>query len=603
MHTLRLLFFLCLFGVPILSLAQAAEELPKNVKPEVVIDPSGLSPDTLVAVQKGISAIVRQADDQDAGEAERIRRKGRDAVISALATKGYFSPEVTLEVGEDIGGDTWDISIEPGEVSKVSSVNNIFFGRITEPAYTDRVEALRQSWGLPVGEDFINEKWSNSKTALLDKTQEKDFYLARMTQTQAVVNPATATVETTTIIDSGPSVTLGHVEVIGLRRVPLSLIHRYIQYTPGTRYDQDQIDEWQSKLQSTNFFRGVFIHPKIPSGEAIYSEATAQLPLQVRVTEAPAKTITGSLAVDDSVGLRAEAVYHHQVVWGKPITLEAGAGADIETQRAYLDFYLPPNQNGSVDSFGLMLRHSDINDEEVYRLGIGWRRKREFKLDPNSRVEFENSWAAMFNYDRVRRKDDPLHPDFILPAPVLTYDILRRDVDDKYNPRSGNLIALGVGVGRNLNQHKNFYRAAARTQVWFPVGKRDIITARVEVGKVWADEDALFPDDFGYRTGGARTIRGYKYYGIGDRAGRAIIGTRALAVGSVEYMRYFNDTLGMGVFVDVGDAAPSFREMSMHIGYGVGALIKTPVGPLNLDLAYGQKDRRIRLHFSLGIAF
>jgi translocation and assembly module TamA len=43
--------------------------------------------------------------------------------------------------------------------------------------------------------------------------------------------------------------------------------------------------------------------------------------------------------------------------------------------------------------------------------------------------------------------------------------------------------------------------------------------------------------------------------------------------------------------------------MDMKIGYGVGALIKTPAGPLNLDIAYGQKDRKIRLHFSLGIAF
>ncbi|NOL50952.1 autotransporter assembly complex protein TamA [Pelistega suis] len=595
------LVFLCLLCP---SITWAEEPKPKNTKPEVVIDPSGLAPDVLTAIQKGIAAVVRQADDQDGGEAERIRRKGHDAVVSALATKGYFDPEVTLEVGEDIGGDTWDISIEPGQISKVHSVTNVFTGRISDTEFAERVKELRESWGLPVGRDFINADWSSAKTNLLDRTQEKDFFLARMIRSQAVVNPEKAEVETLTLIDSGPSVTLGEVEVIGLRRVPLSVITRYIKYEPGIRYDQDQIDEWQAKIQSTNYFRGVFVNVKTPPGEAIYQEKQAQLPLLVRVTEAPARTVTGSLGADDSVGVRAEAMYRHQVVWGTPLTLETGVGVDLKSQRAYLDFYFPPNENGSVDSFGLMARHSDIENEEVYRVGIGWRRKREFKLDSLSNVEYENSWALMANYDSIRRDLDVNQSKFVLPSLVATYDILRRDVDNKYDPRSGNLLALGVGVGQNLKQKKSFSRAALRGQVWFPVGKRDIITLRAEVGKVWASKDTLFPDDFGYRTGGARTIRGYKYYGIGHQvASDTVIGTRALAVASAEYMHYFNDMFGMGVFVDVGDAAPSFKEMKMRVGYGVGALIKTPAGPLNLDIAYGQKDRKFRLHFSLGMAF
>jgi len=35
----------------------------------------------------------------------------------------------------------------------------------------------------------------------------------------------------------------------------------------------------------------------------------------------------------------------------------------------------------------------------------------------------------------------------------------------------------------------------------------------------------------------------------------------------------------------------------------VGVLVKTPAGPLSLDLAWGQRDRKLRLHFSLGVAF
>lgn len=589
--------------LPTLLWAQEATTTAVSKKPEVVVDPSGLAPDVLDVIQKGTGAVVRQADDQDGGEAARIRRKGHDAVVSALATKGYFAPVVTLEIGEDIGGDTWDISIKPGDISKVTQVDTLFKGHITAPEYNSRVEDLRKSWGLPVGEDFINARWSSSKNRHLDQVQAEDFFLARLSHSQAVVNPETSAVHTTTMVDSGPSVTLGHLEVIGLRRVPVSLINRYVKYSPNARFEQKMLDEWQQQLQSTNFFRGAFVSLKTPPGEAIYQQDTAQLPVTVRVTEGPARVVTGSFGFDDTVGARLEGLYEQRVVFGLPIILETGVGVDKDNQRLFADFYQPPNDNGSVDSFGVMARRTHISNEKVTSLGMGWRRKHEFKLDETSRVEFESNWSLLGTYDRVKRKDDYVNPEFTLPAVVASYDFLRRDVNSKYDPRSGNLVQVGVGFGRNLKQNRNFTRVSARGQVWFPMGRRDVITVRGEVGKVWAAEDTLFPDDFGYRTGGARTVRGYKYYGLGKKIGETVIGTRALAVASVEYMHYFDDVFGMGVFVDVGDAAESFSELKPHFGYGVGALIKTPAGPINVDVAYGQRDKKLRLHFSLGIAF
>src|SRR5690606_33317404 len=123
-----------------------------------------------------------------------------------------------------------------------------------------------------------------------------------------------------------------------------------------------------------------------------------------------------------------------------------------------------------------------------------------------------------------------------------------------------------------------------------------------EVGKVWAKTERL-PQDFGYRTGGARSIRGYRYQSIGLQRGDAIVGASALAVASVEYTHYFTEQLGMNVFVDAGDAAASFGQMDWALGYGVGLAVRTPAGPFFVDVAYGQRDKRVRLHFSLGIAF
>ena len=124
-----------------------------------------------------------------------------------------------------------------------------------------------------------------------------------------------------------------------------------------------------------------------------------------------------------------------------------------------------------------------------------------------------------------------------------------------------------------------------------------------KLGRIWANDDTQVPDDFGFRTGGARSIRGYKYQSIGLHRDGAVVGAPTLLVGSVEYDHYFDERWGVGVFVDAGDAAESFGAMQWAVGYGVGALMRTPAGPFFIDLAYGQRDHKLRLQFSLGIAF
>src|SRR3546814_3159491 len=78
-------------------------------RPEVIIDPGGIGPAVLQAINGAVEAITRLAEDQDGGEVSRLRRRAHDATVSALQTRGYYAPTVTLEVGQDIAGETWEL--------------------------------------------------------------------------------------------------------------------------------------------------------------------------------------------------------------------------------------------------------------------------------------------------------------------------------------------------------------------------------------------------------------------------------------------------------------------------------------------------------------
>ena len=55
-------------------------------KPEVIIDSGGVNPQALTVITNSVNVIATQAEDQDGGEADRLRRRARDATAAALAT-------------------------------------------------------------------------------------------------------------------------------------------------------------------------------------------------------------------------------------------------------------------------------------------------------------------------------------------------------------------------------------------------------------------------------------------------------------------------------------------------------------------------------------
>lgn len=585
-----------LFGLLVGAAALPAAAQP----PEVIIDSGGVSPQALQAITGAIEAITRLAEDQDGGEVSRLRRRARDATQSTLETQGYFAAHVDLTVAQDNDKESWKITIDPGPRTLVELVDLRFTGKIAEPEFAERVRLLEQDWPLDQGMPFINDTWSSAKSSLITEVSRKDFYLARLRSSAAKVLADEAVAHLEVEVDSGPRVRMGELQPVGLKRVPEKLIDRYVKYTPGEPYDQDKLDVWQQALQSTVFFRGAFVMmDDRPEARIRRPDGDLEMPVLVKVTEAPPKVYTGSLGVDSDNGVRVEGLYRQNVVFGQPVWIETGVGLDKNRQRFFYDVHLPPGENGGTNSFGVLASKTDIQGVDTTRYAAGWRRKRAYNEGNGSRVEYETQWSLVAAHDDTRIDSAERYR---VPTLVAGLQWLRRDVNDKYDPRDGNLVDLGLGAGLTLDRRETFYKTSLRGQQWWSIGKRDVLTVRAELGKVWSGTGRL-PEDFGFRTGGSRTIRGYTYNSIGLPRGTAVVGAPALAWASIEYMHFFTEQLGMSFFVDVGDASTSFSALKPRVGYGAGAVLRTPAGPFSIDIAYGQRDRRLKIHFSLGVAF
>jgi translocation and assembly module TamA len=61
--------------------------------------------------------------------------------------------------------------------------------------------------------------------------------------------------------------------------------------------------------------------------------------------------------------------------------------------------------------------------------------------------------------------------------------------------------------------------------------------------------------------------------------------------------------LESAVFVDFGAVSDKVSNLSPEFGAGVGVRYKSPLGPIQFDLAYGFTPRKLRLHFNIGLNF
>jgi len=161
---------------------------------------------------------------------------------------------------------------------------------------------------------------------------------------------------------------------------------------------------------------------------------------------------------------------------------------------------------------------------------------------------------------------------------------------------------VGAGLSRS-GINDTFLYGYGRYMRYFELGKNDQLILRGEAGHTQADDIDRVPNDFLFRAGGAGSVRGYAYQELGAKTGTAVLGSRSLIVGSTEYVHWFTGQWGGAIFYDIGDADDKLFDVKWAKGYGVGARWKTLAGPLALDVAYGQRDRRWRIAFAIAIAF
>jgi len=418
--------------------------------------------------------------------------------------------------------------------------------------------------------------------------QSARYPAARIAESAARIDPEAAAADLSVLIDSGPVFFIGAVRVSGSQRYPESIVRNYSPLDSGKPYHLQDLLDYQMALEASGYYSqsSVRIDPDPQQASAA--------PILVEVVERPAKTASFGVGVNTDSGAHVQSTLLHRNLMNQGLRLKLDAKIETKQQEGIAELARPRNARGYDESLGLRLRHSDIEGEETRSWALTAKRTRtRGQIEATLAVQYQNEEQTIGDVLSERNQ-----------ALTATYSWTKRNIGRAFYPRSGYVLNLqGGGAVEALLSDTTFLRLYGRHTQYFRLGNNGRLVLRGELGAALANSSEGIPTDFLFRAGGDNSVRGYDYQSLGLDLPDGVESVRYLATASVEYNYFFNRTWGMALFVDVGDAADSPSDLSPVFGPGIGARYNSPVGPINLDLAYGEAVDEFRLHFSLGVSF
>jgi translocation and assembly module TamA len=569
-----------------IAMAWAAPAVAQVVRYRVEVE----APEELKKIlQKGLTLVHWERDPQMS--AEQLRRLTDDAVREAreaAATEGWFAARVEARIDDSIEPKVVRLRVEPGERTRVGEVEIRFRGPAADDAAAkDAFKRVRQAWNLRRGEPFRQADWEAAKRAVVREMAAWRYAAASVADSRATIDPQSARASLMVDIESGPPFRFGELRVSGVRRYPESAVTNLSPIRPGDDYDRDKVLLYQRRLLETGYFASVQadIDPQPRVADAS--------PVRVSVIEATSQHFETGLSYNTDVGLRAEIGYSNQDIFDSAWRFRSALKLDQKIQDLRLDFDSPPRPGAVWNNFFTSARQQDIQNERTREFAVGTAYNFGFERTPSA-------WLLSWHLEEQRVLDQ--QPDTRY-AVYFGHRRTFRHTDDIVSPRNGYYGSLEVGgtPGEPLAS-RAFLRVVASGTYFFSLGRRDDVLLRAEAGGVASNSREGIPSTFLFRTGGDQTVRGYAFESLGVRKGDAVVGGRYLAIGSVEYTHWFAPLWGLAAFADAGNAWDGGGYAPV-LGVGAGARFRTPIGPIRIDVAYGQAEESWRLHFSVGFVF
>jgi len=521
---------------------------------------------------------------------ERLHRKAPEEIALALQPFGFYRPQIDSELRRE--GDAWVATyrIDPGDPVHLASVELKVTG---EGAETEVFAEIPTRFPLAAGDVLMHEKYESGKRLFTSAAERWGYFDAAFTHHQVEVDLASYSASIHIDFDTGRRYRFGDVTFDHDDLLRPAILESRLKFESGEPFDRLKLQETQLALTDTAYFNQVEISAR--STDASDDE------IPILISLVPAKKGLYNLGV----GYGTDTGFRTRIGWTLRRLNRRGHSATTwirysQRDTSFVARYRVPQPFGRIERSDFTLGYGE-KDTDTYTTLRGWLGGASTRL--------LGRWRLVSGLN-VQTDDFTIGPDvgdtFLLIGGLSSEFV---NTDDRIYPDGGIRVRFEVrGAAESLASDNTFlqFKGGVKGVLTLgeesPIGRRHRLLSRFDVGWLATGEFRELPPGIRFLTGGDQTIRGFGYQTVGgtDEFGE-VIGGDSLVVSSVEYEYRVTDTLSGALFVDAGNAAQELSE-ELAIGAGFGVRLRTPIGPVRLDLAWAvsHPENPVRLHLSIG---
>jgi outer membrane protein insertion porin family len=553
-----------------------------------------IKPATEPAPLPAIIADVKVMGNEQVAEAEIL------GVISSKVGAPYSDEQVKRDrqAVVDIG---WFQTVGVEQESVESGIRLIF--RVLEnPVVTEiRLDGNRELsqeelFGLmktKAGEVFNWPRWRQDGARMEEEYRKRGFVLA-------TVLPPAMTEDGVLSVSIAEGV-IEAVKITGNTYTKEYVIRRYIRTRPGETYNEKKLAADVQRLSNLGYFETVrryaeageagkvivviTVVEKRYTGGASFGGMYGATHGMVAFVDVSKNNLRGTgqmVAVRGEFGGRKtyEVAYRHPWI----MTPETRLNLGVYDRRIVREAFVRPEEGEQQTvlyderrSGGNMTLGRPLSDRTTVYLSL---RSDDVSITDLSEAEQEILKGPAFEPRRIRS---------------ISLAGVKETRDNIYDPKRGGYQQLSAEVAGAFGGAKfNKYTGDARR--YLPIGKRNVLAFRLLAGTITGDAPYLEQ----FLIGGTESLRGYRP----DR----FAGSH-MTILNCEYRFPLSKNLWGVLFADAGDAwggeiasdLHGDEAFTVHAGYGVGVRVKTPIGPLRLDLGFGEDGAET--HFGVSHMF
>ena len=572
---------------------------------------------------KSLSDIVLLAsDDDNLAQLSNRAKSDQQLLETLLSVYGYYDSDVMQRVrspraGEGSGEDgamrprdvRFIFTLDPGARF---SFGEIDLGNLAQAG--DDYAMLRAAFEIESGDAVYEDAIVFERLDLDVALGENGYAFAEVGAPDLLVDHAREEADLTIPVEPGGKYRFG--QVVSSKPGFLSGKHlaEIARFDQGDIYKESDVEDLRRAILATGLISTLSIEAR--ESEAPAGGDPGVVDLAVDLTEAPLRTIAGSVGYASTDGIRTEVSWEHRNFF-PPEGMLRVRGV-VGTQEQLIGTTLRRNNWHGRDKVLSLDVFANTIDRDAYEARTVSAIAKYEKLSTLI-FQKELSWSlgaqVVATQEREGTLDGQTGPRKTYFVGALPASVLFDESDSLLDPTNGFRLEAWVSpeISTSGGTQSFYARGTLEGRYYQPMSESIVIAARAKVGTIQGTELANIAPSRRLYAGGGGSVRGYGYQQIGpqDDLGDPT-GGRSLTEASLEARvrtGMFDGALSVVPFIDAGavDTTTTPRLRDLQFGAGVGIRYHTNFGPLRVDLATPLNrrpgDSRIAVYVALGQAF